>query len=74
MRTHKRFHDLWLSHVLKDPQSRLEEGRNAYAFRSAKMHESFRARAEELYGLAVKPRFQLKIADDVNDSETMSVD
>ena len=61
MRTHKKFYDLWLCHVVEQPSSRLEMGRNAYAMRTAAMHESLRAHAENMYAIATKPRFEMDL-------------
>ena len=61
MCSHKKFHDLWLSYIVKEPVTRLDLGRNAYASRTAAMHEDLRAHAEEIFRLATKPRFQFDL-------------
>lgn len=61
IRTHQKFADLWRSRVLKAPMNRVDNGRNAYALRTAAMHDKLRDRAEKLFRAAIKPQTGMKM-------------
>lgn len=64
MRTHKKFAVLWGSRVMKDAVSRLDQGRNAYALRTAAMHESLRERAENVLRSALATDSESEAAEE----------